>query len=766
MKTVYYETDVLVIGGGLPGVCAAIAAKRNGAETIILERGMNLGGNCGPEIGVHPSDGHRYHPYMAATGIVSEIIEAATISSAKTNTDEYHYNICMQWDSVMSQMLKKEKVTLLRRHYAHTPIVENGRITEVHCEDTATYKHVCIRVRNVVIDASGDGNVSAQAGALYEMGREAKITYNERLAPDKADKITLGSSLVALVRKTEKEVKFVPPENTPEFFPGYWGDLSFNPAPNETLKFFFPTESGGEIDTVEDDHEIYETLLGQLYSAWNRIKNVTHIEESKNWELLWVSSRIGKRESRRFKGDYVLNANDVESGKVFDDCIAVGGFYTDVHYPNPQNPKYVELLVGSVPPNYTIPYRSIYSVNISNLMFASRLLSVSHLAHASVRVQRTLASIAQASGTASALCTKYNLTPREIGQKYIEELQQLLVCQDAVIPIKQKDIGIIKYATLKASDEATAKVITPKKFMKISTDCGIQLWSFENRLESISLWINAYEDCKLKLKLLRYKNDEPWQETRMPFGNFECFEISNETEWGLDNRKNKYREIGTSSVDIQKGNLQKIKFNFDAELDSKDIMSDEDKLMLVFDSECNAEFAVTNEACDYARLVCGTSDAMYEVRDGTAIFEVVPDTNYGKCENIKNGYTRRFATYPTNMWKPQHLPATLEATWDKVQYAEYAEIYFDTIMRTYREEAFECAKEASPQCAKIFDMIFYENGQQVKKVHINDNKTRKCRIDAKVNFDKIEIIIYECHEEKMPGIYKIDIKQEKNKYEK
>ncbi|MBE6538531.1 MAG: FAD-dependent oxidoreductase [Ruminococcaceae bacterium] len=344
MKTVNLRADVVVIGGGLPGVCAAIAASRGGADTILLERGMNLGGNCGPEIGVHPSDGHRFHPYMAATGVVAEIIDSAVKNSAKTNTFDYHYNICQQWDTVMAEELKKAGVKLLRRHYAHTPIVKEGRIVAIECEDTATYKHVRIDVNHIVIDASGDGNVSAEAGALFRHGREGKDEFGERMAPDKPDDITLGSSLVALVRKTDHEVKFTPPEGTPEFFPGYWGEVNFEPKEGETLKFFFPTETGGELDTIEDDHLIYDRLLGQLYSAWNKVKNVSHVEESKNWELLWVSSRIGKRESRRFVGDYILNGNDVEAGRIFDDAIAVGGFYTDAHYPNPENMEYVTLI--------------------------------------------------------------------------------------------------------------------------------------------------------------------------------------------------------------------------------------------------------------------------------------------------------------------------------------------------------------------------------------------------------------------------------------
>ena len=402
------STDVLVIGGGLPGVCAAIAAAENGADVTLVERGMTLGGNSGPEIGVHPSDAHRFHPYAVSTGIVGRLIENAAFHAAKTNSAGYHYNISSQWDGILSAALKKAGVRLLRRHYAHTPEVEDYKITAVYCEDTATYKRVKINVGTAVIDASGDGSVSALAGALWRQGREGKDEFGERSAPPKADSITMGSSLVALVRDAGRPVPFVPPEGTPPFSPGYAGMVELHPGPGDTLYFFFPTETGGEIDTVEDDHVIYERLLGHLYSAWDRIKNEVCVGEAKNWELLWVSPRVAKRESRRFIGDYTLTQTDVEEGRIFDDAVAFGGFAIDLHDPRPESPQYVKINYYSMPPIYTIPYRCICSKNIGNLLFASRLLSVTHLAHGSVRLQRTLSQIGQAAGTAAALCKIYN----------------------------------------------------------------------------------------------------------------------------------------------------------------------------------------------------------------------------------------------------------------------------------------------------------------------------------------------------------------------
>jgi len=408
------RTQVLVLGGGLPGVVAAIQAAEMGQQVTLVEHRLTLGGNCGPEIGVHPSDAHRFHTYMVSTGIVGSLIEDAAFYHAKTDSYDHHYNVSMRWDTVMSNALERAGVTVLRGHYAHTPYVKDNRIVAVLCEDTMSYHHVLIHVDGYVIDDTGDGNVSERAGAEYRMGREAKSEYNESLAPEKADGITMGHSLVTLIRDTGRDSPFYPDPDTPPFFKGYGGDGPLFAPEEATLLFWFPTETGGEIDTIENNDKIYRRLRGHLDSAWDRVKNHWAGERSKTWEMVWCSAQMGKRESRRFLGDYVLNQNDLENGRMFDDAIAVGGFAFDIHYPNPENIEYVKVVYHRIPPVYTIPYRCIYSRDIDNLFFASRLLSVSHLAHGSVRLQRTLAMIGQAAGMAAALCARYGITPRRL----------------------------------------------------------------------------------------------------------------------------------------------------------------------------------------------------------------------------------------------------------------------------------------------------------------------------------------------------------------
>ena len=136
------QTDVLVIGAGLGGICAAIQAARLGCSVVLAEKQMTLGGNSSPEIGVHPSDAHRFHPYMAATGIVNEIIEEAAWRQAKTVTAWRHYSVSPLWDTILAEKLKQAGVTLLRRHDAFAPEVDNNQIRSVYLADLATWKIV------------------------------------------------------------------------------------------------------------------------------------------------------------------------------------------------------------------------------------------------------------------------------------------------------------------------------------------------------------------------------------------------------------------------------------------------------------------------------------------------------------------------------------------------------------------------------------------------------------------------------------------------
>ena len=787
-ETVEYSCDILILGGGLPGVCAAISAARDGNLVILVERRFTLGGNCGPEVGVHPSDGHRFHPYMCSTGVVGRLIEDAAYLHAKTDADDYHYNISMRWDTVMARALKDAGVTVLRSHYAHTPYMQGNKIVAVECEDTCTYKRVLIHVDGYVIDDSGDGNVSERAGASYRMGREARSEYNERLAPETADSTTMGTSLVTLIRNTGRKSPFYPDRDTPDFFPGYGGDCLIEPKEGDKLQFFFPTETGGNMDVVNDGLKVYDKLRGHIDSAWNEAKNVKGKGTMDNWEMVWQSAQPAKRESRRFIGDYVMTENDVENGRIFEDAIAVGGFGGDIHHPNEENRDYIIIRYMFIPPVYTIPYRSIYSKDVSNLFFASRLLSATHIAHGTVRLQRTLATIGQAAGTAAALCKKHGITPRELyEQGYVKELQQTLIREDATIPgiyNEDKD-DKMKLAILTASSEKKQENLGKLRYIPLHGVFGSEIWDFEQKISGGSIVLkNTGGEKKISVTLSRFAPLHPYQDHgERPF--FPFYPLHNEAEWGSEHRIRFWKELQTVSITVPprfEGRLA-LPFRLDLEC-PKDILNDDDRLLVTVQGEDEEVFLGISEndvPSSYSRAVAGIkegideseiytraynaeanmearSEKRYIVLPNAAAITLLPKPLYGEAEQVRKGDNRRFCENPHNMWIPEALPATLTMTWDAPIQARKMHITFDTLTRAAHDMPYESRRRASPRTVKGYTLRFYCKDKLICEKTETEAYHRFHVLPLDLTFDRAELTITEMWEKgELPGVYEIRI---------
>jgi hypothetical protein len=173
--------------------------------------------------------------------------------------------------------------------------------------------------------------------------------------------------------------------------------------------------------------------------------------------LEWVGALPGKREYRRFIGDYVLNQNDILAQEAFDDRVAFGGWSIDLHppqgmYADEHGSKHLHM--DGI---YHIPFRSLYSKNVNNLLFAGRDISATHVAFGTTRVMATCAVIGEAAGTGAALCVSRKVTPRELHQQHLTLLQQTLLQQDAsVIGINNIDSNdLARSANIEASSTLT-----------------------------------------------------------------------------------------------------------------------------------------------------------------------------------------------------------------------------------------------------------------------------------------------------------------------
>jgi hypothetical protein len=172
-------------------------------------------------------------------------------------------------------------------------------------------------------------------------------------------------------------------------------------------------ELGGNRDSIRDTEILRDELIKISFGTWDFIKNSGHFE-SENLELEWVGFLPGKRESRRYVGDHILNQNDVENEGRFEDIVAYGGWTMDDHHPDGFRYKGQPTIFHPAPSPYGIPYRSLYSKNISNLFFAGRNISATHAALSSTRVMATCAIMGQAVGTAAAIAVRDDLSPRGV----------------------------------------------------------------------------------------------------------------------------------------------------------------------------------------------------------------------------------------------------------------------------------------------------------------------------------------------------------------
>lgn len=190
-------------------------------------------------------------------------------------------------------------------------------------------------------------------------------------------------------------------------------------------------EWGGELDTVHDNERIRDELQGVVLGIWDHIKNSGEFPEAENLTLEWVGSLPGKREYRRFVGDHVLTQQDILEQRPFADRVAFGGWSVDLHPVRgmyADEPGARQRYADGV---FHIPLRCLYSVNVSNLLFAGRNISATHIAFGATRVMATCATLGEAAGTAAALCVSTGLSPRELTLKRPETVRRTLLRQDA-----------------------------------------------------------------------------------------------------------------------------------------------------------------------------------------------------------------------------------------------------------------------------------------------------------------------------------------------
>ncbi len=409
------QYDLVVVGGGIAGTCAAINAARLGLKTALIQDRPVLGGNNSSEVRVHLKGDVDKNHFPKLGRIVREM-DNGDPGNGHPDGSEYG-------DDRKIQIVKAEKnLSLFLNTHVHTVEKENNRITAVIGRNIITNKEQRFS-GTYFSDCTGDGTVGYLAGADFRMGRESKAETGESLAAEKADSFTLGTS--NLWASVEKDAVNGFPE-TP------WA-LQFSDEYHiDQDRSDWEWETGfGNFNTIYDAEKIRDHNLRAIYGNWSYLKKSKPEKYAKR-QLAWVAYIGGKRESRRILGDHILTQMDIQEGKRYPDGTATATWTIDLHFPNEKNSKYFEgqeFFASTkhirVAP-YTIPYRCLYSRNISNLFMAGRNISTTHVAFGSTRVMRTCGMMGEVVGYAAFLGKKYETSPRGVYDQHLKELIGIL----------------------------------------------------------------------------------------------------------------------------------------------------------------------------------------------------------------------------------------------------------------------------------------------------------------------------------------------------
>lgn len=381
------QADFVIVGGGIAGTAAAIAAADAGLNVALVQDRPVLGGNASDEIRV--------------------------LSCAKKA--EYHWIVKAiqngNKDNCYPSAQYDEKRMALARSYPNLALHLGWRACGVVTD--AERKIVAVDARNVetgarrrfvaplYCDATGDGWIAYWAGAKYMLGREAKDEFDEPKAPDEADTSTMGNSVMWTTKELAEDCGF-PDVPWATKVSGKRAAVGGNWRWEAGLD---PAE-----DTIDDAEMLRDRLLRAIYGAfWTAKQNSRHSKRA----LDWVAYIAGKRESRRIVGDYVVSERDVTGCRQFPDAIGIATWGIDLHKKSDESGFIAGNDYYRVKP-WWMPYRSLCCRDVPNLFIAGRCASFSHVAFASCRVQHALGQQGVAVGYAASLCRKYGCMPRGI----------------------------------------------------------------------------------------------------------------------------------------------------------------------------------------------------------------------------------------------------------------------------------------------------------------------------------------------------------------
>ncbi len=438
------NNDLVIAGGGPAGIVAAIAAARNGARTLLVERYGFLGGQSSAAL-VYPwMTFHDPQGNQVIKGIAQEIVERLvaaggspghvpdTIGFVSTLTpfdvETFKY--------VAQEMVLEAGAELLLHTWLTDAEVQAGKIVALGGVNKSGRVRLAARQ---FVDATGDADIAFFAGAELAKGRDADgatqpMTMNFRLGGVDMEQVrAYMEEHPEEFYKTTRHDLLAESENVTgvQGFYTIWKEANL-PIPRQQVLFFAGTRPGevgintsrivgldatNADDLTKAEIEGRRQVMQLLKFLRERVPGFQYAY------LIATPTQVGVRETRRIVGDYVLTGDDVAQGRRFPDAISRSGYPIDIHSPTGAGLETVEMTR-----DHDIPYRCLVPKGVDNLLAAGRIISVTHEAFAAIRTTPSVMAIGQAAGTAAALCLEHDIGPRSVD---VSELRRRLVAQGA-----------------------------------------------------------------------------------------------------------------------------------------------------------------------------------------------------------------------------------------------------------------------------------------------------------------------------------------------
>ena len=401
--------DLVVVGGGMSGCGAALAARAQGLQVALIQDRPLFGGNASEEVRVHSLGIHGY-----GTEILKKIDTAHYPNgSHKAKIDQVK----------REKAMAKSGVDLFAHHLACGLEKKGDKIISIEAREAKSGRIRRFRAP-VFIDATGDGWLGYWGGADYRYGREAAAQhsegwdkYGDLWSPEKPDNRVMGTSVLWNSERSKQKQEF---PQVPWAMP-VAGD-------NASVKGEWYWEySENQLNQIEDAETIRDHMLRAIFGSFaNAKKNPKYAP----YQLKWVAYIGGKRESRRLMGDHIYDMHDAVERKEFPDAVVVEKREVDGHFQRKLKGAKQDFLSSAMfrhtSGHYYIPFRSLYSRNLSNLMMAGRCFSCTHVGLCGPRVMNTCGQMGIATGFAASLCKKHTTSPRQIGKAHMQELKKLI----------------------------------------------------------------------------------------------------------------------------------------------------------------------------------------------------------------------------------------------------------------------------------------------------------------------------------------------------